>query len=312
MFVGWAAIAGIPYLFAGFYSKEAILGAAVNQPLNDYLIGGLTGGQLAGWIGFFVAMLTAAYMTRMMMLTFGAGEERWRAIPAAAHHHHGDHAVHAHAHHEDPHGFFYTDEQMAERHEVHDEHHDLDSTHQPVKVPWEMLLPLVVLAALSLGVSAWFMENHHAFMHWLYPGAPAPPHDLIGKGALIGISTAVATLGIAYGYFTYHQKKLGENEGWDLSKWHPFRRSANRQFGIDDALAGGSVKTGGVLGGVLAWFDRWIIDGIVNLTGIVARSFAGTGKWFQTGYVRTYALVMQLGVAGVLLYAIYLWLQEGR
>jgi NADH:ubiquinone oxidoreductase subunit 5 (subunit L)/multisubunit Na+/H+ antiporter MnhA subunit len=62
---------------------------------------------------------------------------------------------------------------------------------------------------------------------------------------------------------------------------------------------------------VASWFDKWVVDGLVNLTGYVTRGFAGTGKWVQTGYVRSYALLMEIGVAGVLIYAVYLWINRG-
>jgi NADH-quinone oxidoreductase subunit L len=127
---------------------------------------------------------------------------------------------------------------------------------------------------------------------------------------LISIGTAAAIFGIAYGYFTYHGKKLGENEGWDEGKWSGFRRAAKNQFGLDELFSDGLVKLGGVVGAVASWFDKWVVDGLVNLTGIVTRGFAGTGKWVQTGYVRSYALLMEIGVAGVLIYAVYLWMNR--
>ncbi len=310
MFVGWAAIAGIPFLFSGAFSKEAILGAAVNfHGEEGSLLASVA--PIAGWIGFFIAMLTAAYMTRMMMLTFAGGEERWRAIKPHAHHEEHAHHVHAHAH-EDPHGFFYTDEEVAARHEEHEHHHELAPDHEPKEVPWEMWVPLAILAVLALGGSAFLLERNHTLMHWLYPGAEPAAHGTASTGLLIVIGTAVAVIGIAYGYFVYHDKKLGENEGWDTKKWNPFRRAAAKQFQIDAVLGDGSVALGGFLGNVLSWIDKWVVDGLVNLTGIVTRMLAGTGKWVQTGYVRTYALIMQLGVAGVLVYMIYLWVNGGR
>ena len=319
MFVAWAAIAGIPFLFAGAYSKEAILGAAVNfHGEEGSLIGQIA--PYAGWIGFGVAMLTAAYMTRMMMLTFAAGEERWRLAHEGAHVE--GHHTHAHTHtHEDPHGFFYTDDEMASQHEEHEHHHALSTEHEPKEVPWEMWLPLVVLAIGATLVSGLFLGAPaeiagvfglapHALQHWLYPAAGETPHA-IGFGMLISIGTAAAIFGIAYGYFTYHGKKLGENEGWDESKWSGFRRAAKNQFGLDALFSDGLVKLGGAVGAVASWFDKWVVDGLVNLTGIVTRGFAGTGKWVQTGYVRSYALLMEIGVAGVLIYAVYLWMNRG-
>lgn len=58
--LGWLAIIGIPP-FAGFFSKDAILGAAFSSP---------NGSKALWFLGVFTAGLTAFYMTRLMALTF--------------------------------------------------------------------------------------------------------------------------------------------------------------------------------------------------------------------------------------------------
>jgi len=314
MIIGWAAIAGVP-LLAGFWSKEAALGAAVNSPL---MWNGIPAGQIAGWVGFLVAALTAAYMTRMTWLTFFSGQERWRLIPAAAHHddHHGHHADHGHADHDhhgpDTHKFFHTDEEMAliAARTPHEHHHDLDSTHEPHEVPVSMWLPLVVLAVASL-VGGWLLNSVYPLKTWLYPALAGveEPHG-IPHVVLIGVSLVAAGAGIAYGIFTY-RKGLPESEGFDMSKWSPFRRSAANQFGYDRVLSDGSIQLGGIIGRASAWFDSAIIDGIVNGLAKVAGGLGGLFRQAQTGYVRAYALLMQIGVVGLLAYFIYQIFQRG-
>jgi NADH-quinone oxidoreductase subunit L len=66
--VGWLAIAGI-FPFAGFWSKDEILGAA-------WVTETVTGHQVLWGIGALTAFLTAFYMTRQVRLVF-FGEERW-------------------------------------------------------------------------------------------------------------------------------------------------------------------------------------------------------------------------------------------
>ncbi len=51
-----------------------------------------------------------------------------------------------------------------------------------------------------------------------------------------------------------------------------------------------------------AGFDRFVIDGLVNATGIVADITGQLLKLFQTGYVRNYALVVLMGVVAILVY----------
>jgi len=67
--LGYLAIIGVPP-FAGFFSKDAIIEAAVDAGgVRGFLLGAAT---LIG------AALTAFYMTRVMLLTF-FGERRWRS-----------------------------------------------------------------------------------------------------------------------------------------------------------------------------------------------------------------------------------------
>ena len=64
---GWLAIIGIPP-FTGFFTKDKIIEAAFDK--------GGTSGYLLGIIALLGAGLTAAYMTRALVMTF-LGERRW-------------------------------------------------------------------------------------------------------------------------------------------------------------------------------------------------------------------------------------------
>lgn len=301
MFVGWAAIVGVPFLFAGFWSKEAVLAAAVNS------YGAV--GQVAGWVGFGVAMLTAAYMTRMMMLTFAGGKEQWRLAPAHAHHHdyehshaHGHH--HSHSHEDDVHGFYYTDAEMARRAQLedHEHHHALEASHKPKEVPVVMWAPLVVLAVLSTGVSGFWLNG--VLKDWLYPDAVTVP-KAIPLAVLIGVSIVVATLGILYGYLAY-RKGLPASEGWDMAKWHPFRRAARAQFGFDDVATWVGLTGGGWFAKLCALLDDILIDGVVRVTAGVPALLSRAASAMQTGLLRAYALLMWLGIAGFIFYFLYM------
>ncbi|HEY4455864.1 MAG TPA: NADH-quinone oxidoreductase subunit L [Pseudonocardiaceae bacterium] len=71
--LGYLAIIGFPFL-SGYYSKDAIIDAAFNQP----------GWQ--GWVFGLAAVLgaglTAFYMTRLVLMTF-FGKERWKDLKSA-------------------------------------------------------------------------------------------------------------------------------------------------------------------------------------------------------------------------------------
>jgi NADH-quinone oxidoreductase subunit L len=56
------------------------------------------------------------------------------------------------------------------------------------------------------------------------------------------------------------------------------------------------------LSAVFTAFDKWVVDGLVNLSGIAADITGQFVKLFQTGLVRNYALMFLLGVVAILFY----------
>jgi NADH-quinone oxidoreductase subunit L len=61
-----------------------------------------------------------------------------------------------------------------------------------------------------------------------------------------------------------------------------------------------------VLSGIIAWFDRHVVDGLMN--GFAwASQVGGSGlKKVQSGQVQTYAFVFFLGLAALMILAMYL------
>src|SRR5437867_7328936 len=97
MCAGWRAICGVP-IWAGFFSKDEILWKtwSANSP---WIPPGL---NKARWfIGAVTALLTAVYMTRLMVMTFW-GSERFREKQQVAHEHEHDHSHARHEPHESP------------------------------------------------------------------------------------------------------------------------------------------------------------------------------------------------------------------
>src|SRR2546423_531229 len=162
MLAGWLAICGVP-IFAGFFSKDEILW----KTWSTQTAGTAGVGKFLWAGGAVTALLTAVYMTRLMVLTFWGGE-RFRETHA------GGEADEAHAHAfdtgEKPHDAqlasagdrprhqpgetvgTHGHDAAADAHALEDEEEEEEHHHGPVEPhesPWTMTVPLVVLAVLS-------------------------------------------------------------------------------------------------------------------------------------------------------------------
>jgi NADH-quinone oxidoreductase subunit L len=149
MLTGWLAICGIP-IFAGFFSKDEILWKTWSSHISA--MPGAAPKILWG-IGALTALLTAVYMTRLMVMTFW-GKERFEDAHA------GGQADEAHAHAFDegdkPHDAQLPSGDDRPHHEAgahvgddEDEHAHHGGPFKPHESPWVMTVPLIVLAILS-------------------------------------------------------------------------------------------------------------------------------------------------------------------
>jgi len=53
---------------------------------------------------------------------------------------------------------------------------------------------------------------------------------------------------------------------------------------------------------VSMWWDKWIVDGLVNLTGRLVRMLSYPVRMLQTGVLSSYALLIVLGLIALLGY----------
>jgi len=282
--VGWLAIAGI-FPFAGFWSKDEILAKAWFH--HDY---GLW------FIGAVAALLTAFYMTRQVYLVF-MGNPRWRdhaeaAIPVVS----GGADDHA-----EPGG-------------AHADHsHDTPDGHgghgvQPHESPWQMTLPLVLLAILSAFGGLLNLPFTRAGLDfltkWLEPvmGEGASTPSFLAGLAFATASLLVAVFGIALALSMY-RRGIPDPEGDPLpGKLGPLAGLFGHAWYIDEAV--GAVVAGPgrkAFDWISAVFDQRIVDGAVNGVATMFRAAGGGLRRVQTGLVRNYALAI-LGGALLLLF----------
>ena len=312
MFTGWLAICGIPF-FAGFFSKDEILWKTWSASTFS-LPGGAN--KILWAVGALTALLTAVYMTRMMVMTFW-GNERFRESHADDHDNHGS------GHH---------------------------AVHEPHESPWIMTAPLVVLAVLStiggfMGVPyamSRFFSGHdinviehtlepavaslpgevHAAeetkpqmvspppqetdsaspLHPLNETAAAPAHavhsseELNAELLMAVISVLIAGAGIAIGWYTFIRQPLLK-----------LPRILEQKYYVDeiyDATLIHPIETGS-REGLWKIFDVGVIDGILHGIGDVVTESGRLARYLQAGLVRGYAAIILAGaliVIGIFTY----------
>jgi NADH-quinone oxidoreductase subunit L len=263
MVAGWLAISGIPF-FAGFFSKDEIL-------WKTWSAAGMGSFAKVLWaIGALTALLTAIYMTRMMVMTFW-GEERFRNVQPM--------------HHE---------------HEEKDNHHGPTVPHES---PWSMTIPLIVLAILStiggfIGVPyALVNRDVNVIEHTLEPAVAKMPasettehtdeHAHVGEERLLaGVSIGIAFLGIGVGWYLFRRRPLLE-----------MPRILENKYYVDEIYDTTLIRPieAGSREGLWKIFDIGVIDGTLHALGDAVTELGRLARWLQAGFVRAYAAIILIG-----------------
>ncbi|MBM5824989.1 MAG: NAD(P)H-quinone oxidoreductase subunit 5 [Cyanobacteria bacterium M_surface_10_m2_119] len=261
-FIGCVAIAGIPPL-AGFWSKDEILGQAFNSL------------PLLWAMGFITAGMTAFYMFRLYFLTF---EGEFRA---------NDTAVQA--------ALLAAAGKGNDHDEDHDHGHHAEHPHES---GWQMAMPLAVLAVPSvlIGLLGTPWNSRFAFLLDPHEGAEMAEHFSWGEFLpLAGASVAISVAGITVAVLAYALRKL------DMAALFANRFPAVNAFlankwyldAINDKLfVQGSRK----LARSVLEVDSKVVDGVVNLTGLMTLGSGEGLKYFETGRAQFYALIVFGGV----------------
>ena len=261
-FIGCVAISGIPPL-AGFWSKDEILGQAFGSfPIL--------------WLaGFITAGMTAFYMFRLYFLTF---EGEFRGT---------DSALQA--------SLLAT----AGKAPAVDSHHGAaHHASHPHESGWQMALPLVVLAVPSVLIGLLGTPWNSRFAGLLDPEEAAEMAKHFSWGEflpLAGASVAVSLVGISVAVAAYalHKLDLGQAVAARFPALNAFL--ANKWY-LDDINDKLFVQGSRKLARQVLEVDSKVVDGVVNLTGLVTLGSGEGLKYFETGRAQFYALIVFGGV----------------
>ena len=235
-------------------------------------------------IGVITAFITSFYMFRLLFMTFFGD---YHGVQVDAH----GHGSLAHGHDDHGHG-------------------------EPHESPMVMLVPLMILAVLS--VVGGLVGIGNRFEHFLEPvfgsGAVAESAAEAASGlteyVLMGISVTVAVLGFLLAYVLYVSKPYLPQKIAD--GLNGFYTAVLNKYYIDELYAKLFVKP--LIDGStsILWqgVDRKIIDDSVNNAADGARQVSDEVRQMQSGNLRSYAGWIAAGSAVVIAYMI--WMGVGR
>jgi NADH-quinone oxidoreductase subunit L len=279
MWIATLAISGIPP-FSGFFSKDEILGAVFARAQGSTLASaswlGIPGGTLLYVIygvGLAAALLTAIYMTRMMLYTF-----------------HGPSRTGA----------------EEEKH-LHEAPWVMTGSLVILGIlsalgGW-LNLPEVITDLVPLGPS-------DILARWLEPVVGGATARVAGAGvhvapsteqALMGIAVAIAVIGVVFAIVRLKPANLPRKR--DAIAEHGFEGVVANKYYVDEGLDRAIVTPTYAISRNFLWriVDNGLIDGLlVNGSAAVARGFGWMGSRLQTGNVGIYAWVLVVGVLAML------------
>ncbi|RUT13247.1 oxidoreductase [Chroococcidiopsis cubana SAG 39.79] len=284
--IGCLAISGIPP-FAGFWSKDEILGAAFAT--NPLLWG----------VGYLTAGITAFYMFRMYFSTFEGkfrGNEmeiRHELKSAALVPNFGPGAMDT--------------RELAATASSHDSHDSHGHSEHPHESPWTMALPLVVLAIPSMLIGLVGTPFANYFEEFIYPPSEtlamamekAAEFEPTEFYTLAGASVGISLIGITLASLMYLWRKI--DPAAIAAKIRPLYELSLNKWYFDDIYDKVFVQGSRRLARQVMEVDYRVVDGAVNLTGFFTL-ISGEGlKYLENGRAQFYALIVFAAVLGMVI-----------
>jgi NADH-quinone oxidoreductase subunit L len=173
---------------------------------------------------------------------------------------------------------------------------------EPHESPFLMWGPMVVLAIGSVA-SGYLLSSGSALVNWLQPVVNAShvthEKELLSPNTISGLALAAVIAGTSLAIVKY--RRVSAKAPTNVSLLTLVARADLGQDNFNDRVL---VKPGFAITRALLVVDHSVVDGAVRLVGWVVQEISDVLKKLQNGYVRSYALMM---IVGVFICAFTLW-----
>jgi NADH-quinone oxidoreductase subunit L len=183
--------------------------------------------------------------------------------------------------------------------------------HLPHESPPVMTVPLLIMGVLSIvgGVLAIPLKGVEFLTTWLEPvfrDAATIKTPSFAEGLLLsGISVVLGLVGIGIAISLYRRGIPSPERDPAVERLGVLGRLFGHAYYYDEGVSRFVAGPGRRLAEwISSIFDRRIVDGAVNGIASLVRGTAGGIRRVQTGLVRSYALWIAVGAAGLLLYLV--------
>ena len=279
MGLGVLSIAGVPF-FSGFWSKDEILEAVHHNGEVEGIFG------ILWWLALLTAAMTAFYMTRLWMMTFSGPDKRKISEMKPS--------------------------------KDHDETGNWELSKKEVKIhaheaPLVMTIPLMLLAFMAV-FSGFLLFIGDGFGSRIYFGHHESTEgpiqweiiDHILSSTLTYLSVIVGLSGVTLGYLFYKRgsdgnSMLSTSSISDNIVFGPLHTFLSNRLYMSKLFDWFGMRTWDTFAQACDWFDRNIIDGIVNATASITQFFSNEVRKLNTGFTGHYASLTIGGLGAIVL-----------
>jgi NADH-quinone oxidoreductase subunit L len=175
-----------------------------------------------------------------------------------------------------------------------------DSEAHPHESPWLMTIPMILLSVGSI-TTGYIFYSGDRLKNFLAPVVDSHHHEheseLLAPIVVTGLAMTAVAIGVSFAVAKYGRKAIPASAPTDVTVW---TKVARRDLLQDDFNEAVFMRPGQSLTRVLAFLDKRVVDGAVSGVGAMTLRLAGDLRKTQTGYVRSYALLILLGTVAIL------------